>query len=190
MDIIFCKHVTQSASNLSKAVTFLSLCLFWVCGWGLFKSPHNNVNITAFIPSHFHDWKNETYSDKSGMDILWKTYSNELCDNNFVQNYSVTNVISSVKSLGLEYEEYTIPFNIDITECFDPDSQNGERLLSTLMEKDHFYQSFTPEVREGMLDLLMNKCSTEKDGKILLNNNLSCILVCAWDRDAIKECFD
>lgn len=113
------------------------------------------------------------------MDILWTTYSNELCDNNCENNYSATNVISCVKSLGLEYEEHTIPFNIDITECFDPDSQKGERLLSTLMEKDHFYQSFTPEVREGMLDLLMNKCSTEKDGKILLNNNFSCILVSA-----------
>lgn len=113
------------------------------------------------------------------MEILWTTYSNELCDNSYVKNHSPTNVTSYVKSLGLEYEEHTIPFNIDITECFDPDSQNGERLLSTLMEKDHFYQSFTPEVREGMLDLLMTKCSTEKDGKIFLNNNLSCILVCA-----------
>lgn len=153
----------------------------------LIQSSHNNVNITAYIPSHVRLWKNETSSDKNGLETLWTTYSYELNDNKCGKNYSGSDVFSIVQSLGLEYEEYTIPFNIDITKCFDPDSQNGERLLSALTEKDHFYQEFTPEVRESMLDFLMNKCSTEKDGKILFNNHLSCILVHAWDRDAIKE---
>lgn len=79
--------------------------------------------------------------------------------------------------MGLECEEYIYPFTIDITECFDPDSRNGECLLGVLMEKDDFHQSFTPEVREDMLDFMRNKCSTEKDGKILLNNDFSCIII-------------
>lgn len=116
---------------------------------------------------------NETYSGKSGVETLWATYSDELCANGRVKTYTSTEVISLVRSLGLECQEYITPFNIDITECFDPDSHNGERLLAIVTEKD----DFTPEVREGMLDYLKNKCSTEKNGRILLNNDFSCIII-------------
>lgn len=128
------------------------------------------------ITTHVHS-KNETYSDGSSSDSLWTTYGDELCDNGRVKNYSLSDIISLVRKMSLEYEEHRIPFDIDITECFNPDSHNGEHMLAALTEKDNFYQSFTPEVRKGMLDHLRNKCSTEKDGKIIFNNDFHCIII-------------
>ncbi|XP_070770883.1 histamine N-methyltransferase-like [Enoplosus armatus] len=114
-----------------------------------------------------------------GWDTLWKTYKKELCVDAITEYRSSEEVIACLKRQGLKYEEHAIPNTFDITECFNPSSQTGERLLNFMTAKDQFYQSFTPEIRAGMLDLLRNKCSTEKDGSVLFNSNLSCILVYA-----------
>ncbi|XP_074515859.1 histamine N-methyltransferase-like [Sebastes fasciatus] len=113
----------------------------------------------------------------SGSDILWKTLKKELCVDDIKDFRSSGWVIDSLKSQGLKYEEHAIPITFDISECFNPSSQTGEHLLSFFTAKDHFYQSFTPEIRAGMLDLLRNKCSTEKDGRVFFNINASCIIV-------------
>ncbi|XP_035532518.1 histamine N-methyltransferase A-like [Morone saxatilis] len=113
----------------------------------------------------------------AGWDTLWKTYKKELCVDAITEYRSSADVIACLKSQGLKYEEHAILNTFDITECFNPSSQTGERLLNFMTAKDHFYQSFTQEIRAGMLDLLRNKCSTEKDGRVMFNSNLSCILV-------------
>ncbi|XP_068428832.1 histamine N-methyltransferase A-like [Clinocottus analis] len=115
----------------------------------------------------------------SGWDILWKTYKKELAVDAITEYRSSAEVIAYLKSQGLKYEEHVIPNSFDITECFDPSSQTGESLLDFMTAKTHFYQSFTPEIRAGILDLLRSKCSTEKDGKVIFNSNLSCILIYA-----------
>ncbi|KAM3607901.1 uncharacterized protein V6R79_015940 [Siganus canaliculatus] len=112
-----------------------------------------------------------------GWDTLWKTYKKELCVNAVTEYRSSAEVIACLKSQGLKYEEHTISSSYDITECFDPSSPTGRHHLNFFTATDDFYQSFTPEIRAGILDLLRNKCSTEKDGKVLFNNNLRCILV-------------
>ncbi|CAG5882809.1 unnamed protein product [Menidia menidia] len=116
-------------------------------------------------------------SANSGWDILWKTFRKDLCVDGIKEYRSSGEVIACLKSQGLKYEEHSVPNSYDITECFDPSSVNGERLLSFMTGKDHFYESFTPETRAGMLELLRSKCSTEKEGKVFFNSNLSCILV-------------
>ncbi|XP_078117694.1 histamine N-methyltransferase-like [Sander vitreus] len=118
-------------------------------------------------------------ADNSGWDVLWKTYTKELCVGAITECRSSGEVIACLKSQGLKYEEHVIPNTFDITECFNPSSQTGQCLLNFFTVKDNFYQSFTPEIRAGMLDLLRNKCSTEKDGRVFFNNNVSCILVYA-----------
>ncbi|XP_037646352.1 histamine N-methyltransferase A-like isoform X2 [Sebastes umbrosus] len=115
----------------------------------------------------------------AGWDTLWKTYKKELCVDAITEYRSSGEVISCLKSQGLKYEEHAIPNTFDISECFNPSSQTGQRLLNFMTAKDNFYQSFTPEIRAGILDLLRNKCSTEKDGRVFFNSNLSCILVYA-----------
>ncbi|XP_037612354.1 histamine N-methyltransferase-like isoform X1 [Sebastes umbrosus] len=115
----------------------------------------------------------------SGWDTLWKTYKEELCIGRITEYCTSVDVTACLKSLGLKYEEHVIPITVDISECFDPSSQTGEQLLNFFTMKDHFHQSFTPEIRAGMLDLLRNKCSTEKDGRLFFNVDSSCILVYA-----------
>ncbi|XP_041663640.1 histamine N-methyltransferase-like [Cheilinus undulatus] len=111
-----------------------------------------------------------------GWDTLWKTFKKELCVDAITEYRSSAEIIASLKNQGLKYEEHAIPNSFDISECFNPESKTGERLLN-FMTGQIFYQAFTPEIRAGMLDLLRNKCSTEKDGRVLFNSKLSCILV-------------
>lgn len=115
-----------------------------------------------------------------GWDTLWKTYKKELWGGAISEYRSSAEIITYLRSQGLKYEEHDIPNTFDITECFNPSSAIGERLLNFMTAKDDFYQSFTPEIRAGILDLLRNKCSTEKDGKLYFNSSLSCFLVYAW----------
>ncbi|XP_039673041.1 histamine N-methyltransferase A-like isoform X2 [Perca fluviatilis] len=114
-----------------------------------------------------------------GWDTLWKTYKKDLCVDAIQEYRSSGEVIACLKSQGLKYEEHVIPNSFDITECFNPSSQTGKRLLNYMTANDNFYQSFSPEIKGGMLELLRNKCSTEKDGRVLFNSNMSCILVYA-----------
>lgn len=115
--------------------------------------------------------------DNGGWDILWKTHSEELCDDLIKEARSSGKVMASLEGLGLKYEEHLIPNRFDITPCFDPTNVNGQDLLNCLTEKDDFNQSFSPEIRAGILDVLRNKSSTVEDGKVTFNSNLSCIVV-------------
>lgn len=113
----------------------------------------------------------------SGWDILWKTYKKELGVGHITEYRSSGEIIACLKDQGLKFDEHLAPNSFDITECFDQSSENGERLLSFMTGTEHFSESFTPEVRTGILETLRNKCSTVKDGRVFFNSNLMCILV-------------
>lgn len=115
--------------------------------------------------------------EKGGWDTLWKAYEKELHDGPVTHFYSSAEVAACLKNLGLKYEEHIFFPSCDITECFNPSSATGKKLLYFLTSQEDFYQSFTPEIRVGMLDLLRNKCSTEKDGRVFFNDGFSCFLV-------------
>lgn len=110
--------------------------------------------------------------ENSGTNILQEAYGRYI-----PETQSSARVISCLRNLDLRYEEHLIANSTDITECFSPNSQTGERMLSFMTGTGHFQESFTPEVREGMLALLRKKCSTEQDGKIFYNSDLTCIVV-------------
>ncbi|XP_077436830.1 histamine N-methyltransferase A-like [Vanacampus margaritifer] len=112
-----------------------------------------------------------------GWDLLWRTFSEQLCNESIPVYRSSGDVLASVKTLGLQYEEHSIPNTFDITECFDPNSETGQLLLRFITSNDDFAQSFTPEIRADMLNFLRTKCSTEKDGKVYFNSFVSCIFV-------------
>ncbi|XP_060944798.1 histamine N-methyltransferase A-like isoform X2 [Limanda limanda] len=113
----------------------------------------------------------------SGWDTLWKTFEKELCVDTIPESRSSAEVISSLKSQGLKYEEHIIQNTFDITECYDPNSTTGARLLSFMTQTKNVHQSLSQEVRAGILELLRNKCSTVKDGRVMFNSNVRCILV-------------
>ncbi|XP_034430021.1 histamine N-methyltransferase A-like [Hippoglossus hippoglossus] len=112
-----------------------------------------------------------------GWDTLWKTFKKELCVDAITEYRSSAEVISCLKSQGLKYDEHIIHNTFDITECYDPNSTTGARMLNFMTQTKNFHQSFSQEVRAGILDLLRNKCSTVKDGRVMFNSNTSCILV-------------
>ncbi|KAL0985703.1 hypothetical protein UPYG_G00160750 [Umbra pygmaea] len=113
----------------------------------------------------------------SGWDTLWKTYRAELCTKTISDYLSAGDIKVHLDQLGLKYEEHHLPNTLDITACFTKGDETGELLLDFMTEQDHFYQSLNPDLQAGILDLLRNKCSTEKDGRILFDCSLSCLLV-------------
>ncbi|XP_068614025.1 histamine N-methyltransferase-like [Brachionichthys hirsutus] len=117
----------------------------------------------------------ETAND--GWDTLWKTYNKELCGDSISEYRSSAEVTACLTSQGLEYEEHDVPNTFDITECFEPTSETGQRLLNYMTAKEDFSQFATPETRAGILDLLKAKCSTEKGGRVMFKANMSCIIV-------------
>ncbi|XP_072301273.1 histamine N-methyltransferase-like [Eucyclogobius newberryi] len=112
-----------------------------------------------------------------GWDTLWKTHEKELCTRTIAEYRSSKEIKACLDKLGLKYDEHPVPNAFDISQCFDPKSKLGCEMINFITARDDFYESFTPEIRANILDVLKNKCSTQKDGKIMFNSTLSCLLV-------------
>ncbi|XP_060944800.1 histamine N-methyltransferase-like isoform X4 [Limanda limanda] len=125
----------------------------------LLQSTFPTVPITADIVEGSAELT-ENFKAHSGWDTLWKTFEKELCVDTIPESRSSAEVISSLKSQGLKYEEHIIQNTFDITECYDPNSTTGARLLSFMTQTKNVHQSLSQEVRAGILELLRNKCST------------------------------
>lgn len=110
--------------------------------------------------------------ENSGTNILQKAFCRYI-----PETHSFAGVISCLQDLGLRYEEHLITNSTDIADCFGTSNQNGKRMLSFMTGTNHFQESFMPEVREDMLEFLRKKCSTEQDGRIFYNSDLTCIVV-------------
>ena len=55
----------------------------------------------------------------------------------------------------------------------------GQKLLDFFTHQVNFYQSLNADIRAGILDLLQNKCSSKKDGKILYDCTMTVLLIYA-----------
>ncbi|XP_055727946.1 histamine N-methyltransferase-like isoform X2 [Salvelinus fontinalis] len=113
----------------------------------------------------------------SGWETLWKTHRKELCTKSVSDYLSAGDIKVHLERLGLKYDEHLIPNTMDITDCFTNGDEMGELLLDFMTDQDHFHQSLTPDLRASILDLLRNRCSTEKEGRILFDCSFSCLLV-------------
>ncbi|XP_030641700.1 histamine N-methyltransferase isoform X2 [Chanos chanos] len=112
----------------------------------------------------------------SGWATLWKTYKKELCTRSISNYISASDIKDQLKALGLKFEEHLAPNTLDMTDCFTEGSKKGQLLLD-FMTDQNFHTTMTPETRAGVLDLLRNKCSTVKNGRILFDCGLSCLVV-------------
>ncbi|XP_064183659.1 histamine N-methyltransferase-like [Anguilla rostrata] len=113
----------------------------------------------------------------SGWNTLWKTYKEELCKRSLSDYLSAGDIKDRLQELGLKYEEHALHNTVDITMCFDKADEMGEKLLDFMTDQVHFHQSLNADVRAGILDLLQNKCSTKKDGRIMFDCSLTALLV-------------
>ncbi|KAF7666524.1 hypothetical protein LDENG_00103570 [Lucifuga dentata] len=112
-----------------------------------------------------------------GWGILWKTYKKVFSNKNYEILIEEEEIIFHLSSLGLKHKKHILPFSFDITDCFQEGNEMGEVLPDFLTDQVNFHQSLTAELRAGILDLLRNKCSIEKDGRVLFNNDMCCIIV-------------
>ncbi|XP_012685775.2 histamine N-methyltransferase-like [Clupea harengus] len=108
---------------------------------------------------------------------LWSTFAKDLCTKSVTKYISAADVKGKLDKLGLKYEEHSIPNTMDITECFVEGSKLGAMLLDFMTDQDSFQKAYSPEMRAKILDLLRDKCSTEKNGRRLFDCSLTCFLI-------------
>ncbi|XP_062390053.1 histamine N-methyltransferase-like [Sardina pilchardus] len=113
----------------------------------------------------------------SGWGTLWSTFTQDLCTKSVTKYISDADIKGELDKMGLKYEEHSIPNTMDITECFVQGSKLGAMLLDFMTDQDSFEKAFSPEMKAKILDMLRNKCCTEKDGRLLFNCSLTCLLV-------------
>ncbi|XP_044160034.1 histamine N-methyltransferase B-like [Bufo gargarizans] len=112
-------------------------------------------------------------SGNSGSAIIWKKYGPEED-----QCISADDIADVLRSEGTKYQSYELPSYINITECFIDGNRNGDLMLDFLTLTYDFNKNAPPELREEILqDLKCPKYSSVKEGKIILNGNLSAIVV-------------
>ncbi|XP_034549029.1 histamine N-methyltransferase-like isoform X2 [Notolabrus celidotus] len=117
-------------------------------------------------------------SGESGWGKLWRTYRSELCNTEISQCVTTGDIKSFLDSSGIRYQNYTLPSQMDITECFSEGDEKGELLLDFLTEVLDFSKTASPELKAGVLELLRHPdCSVESNGKVIFNNNLEVIVL-------------
>ncbi|XP_074550935.1 histamine N-methyltransferase-like [Halichoeres trimaculatus] len=117
-------------------------------------------------------------SGESGWGKLWRTYRNELCNTEISQCVTTGDIKSFLDSRGIRYQNYTLPSQMDITECFSEGDEKGELLLDFLTEVLDFSKTASPELKAGVMEILRHPdCSVESSGKIIFNNNLEVIVL-------------
>ncbi|KAM4626788.1 histamine N-methyltransferase B-like [Discoglossus pictus] len=93
-------------------------------------------------------------------------------------NISSAEIIDILDSQGMKYESYDIESNVDITKCFINGNENGQIIMNMLTETCNFNETAPTHLKEFANELLQSsKYSVKRDGKTLLNTNLSVIVV-------------
>ncbi|KAM9804914.1 uncharacterized protein ACB057_006791 [Neosynchiropus ocellatus] len=116
-------------------------------------------------------------AENSGWDTLWTTFRKDLWTGAIQEYRSSRDVVATLKKMGMKFQEHDVPNSYDITECFDPKNETGQKLLNFMTATEDFHSSFTPELRANMLDVLRERCSTKKDGKVFFKSDLKMILI-------------
>lgn len=117
-------------------------------------------------------------SGESGWGKLWRTFRSQLCNAEISQCVTTADIRNFLESKGVSYQSYTLPSQMDITECFTEGDEKGELLLDFLTEVLDFSKTAPPELKDGVMKLLRHPdCSVESEGKVIFNNNLEVIVI-------------
>ncbi|KAM9486071.1 histamine N-methyltransferase-like isoform 2-T2 [Clarias gariepinus] len=117
-------------------------------------------------------------SGQGGWSKLWKTYQAQLCKPGISQSLTASDVKDFLNTNGIPYLSYTLPSQMDITDCFTTGDEKGELLLDFLTEVMEFRKNASPELKAGVLELLRHpECSQEVDGRVIFNNNLEALVL-------------
>ncbi|CAJ1071318.1 histamine N-methyltransferase-like isoform X2 [Xyrichtys novacula] len=117
-------------------------------------------------------------SGDSGWGKLMRTYRDDLCHTEVSQCVTTGDIKSFLESRGVRYQNYVLPSQMDITECFSEGDEKGELLLDFLTQVQDFSKTASAELKAGVLNLLRDPdCCVESDGKVIFNNNLEVIVI-------------
>lgn len=115
---------------------------------------------------------------KSGWGKLWKTYRAQLCNTEISQCVTTGDIKAFLDTKGIQYQNYELPSQMDITECFTEGDEKGELLLDFLTEVLDFSKNASPELKTGIMNLLRQpECSSHVDGKVVFNNTLEVLVL-------------
>ncbi|KAK1789129.1 hypothetical protein P4O66_015076 [Electrophorus voltai] len=78
----------------------------------------------------------------SGFINLWDAYGTHFGKCHLNQGISVEDMKRFLDARGITYQKYKIPAYVDITRCFTPGDEKGQRLLDLLTEVREFTQGF------------------------------------------------
>ncbi|XP_041807211.1 histamine N-methyltransferase-like isoform X2 [Chelmon rostratus] len=117
-------------------------------------------------------------SGESGWARLWQANRTQLCNTEISQWVTTGDVKSYLDSKGVRYQNYELPSQMDITECFTEGDEKGELLLDFLTEVLDFSKTASPELKAAIMELLRHPdCSVESNGRVMFNNNLGVIVI-------------
>ncbi|KAM3862507.1 histamine N-methyltransferase [Diretmus argenteus] len=116
-------------------------------------------------------------SGESGWGKLWRTYRNQLSNSQISQCVTTGDIKNFLDSKGVKYQNYELPSQMDITECFTEGDEKGELLLDFLTEVFDFSKTAPSELKAAVLELLRHPdCSVESDGRVIFNNTLGVLV--------------
>ena len=77
----------------------------------------------------------------------------------------------------LRLKTFDIPAKINVTSCFDPNSEVGNKLLDFLTETAHFRATAPREFLEETLEVMTSMATAEDDGKSCFDTNCEAMLI-------------
>ncbi|XP_078084167.1 histamine N-methyltransferase-like isoform X2 [Mustelus asterias] len=112
-------------------------------------------------------------SDGSGWYPFWKRFASR-----FPSSSLFLEVHKTLDEMGMTYQIYELPSDIDITDCFIEGSEHGELLLDFLTEVKHFRKTAPADLKDEVFQYLgQPQNSREENGRIIFNNNLHAIVI-------------
>uniref|UniRef100_A0A8C5DEF1 Histamine N-methyltransferase-like n=1 Tax=Gouania willdenowi TaxID=441366 RepID=A0A8C5DEF1_GOUWI len=117
-------------------------------------------------------------SGESGWGKVCQSYKDQLCCTDIIQCVTTGDIKSILSTKGVNFHSYELPSQMDISECFIEGDEKGELLLDFLTQVQDFSKTASPELKDGVLDLLRHPdCSVQSNGKVIFNNTLEAIVI-------------
>ncbi|XP_073668098.1 histamine N-methyltransferase-like [Paramisgurnus dabryanus] len=168
----FEKHWQEK--NLGKKMDFIHLIqmLYYV------KDPEATVSFFRSLLDKDGKLLIILGSGEGGWAKLSKTYRAALCNPEISQCVTTGDIKTFLDTKDIQYSNYVLQSQMDITECFTEGDEVGELLLDFLTQVVEFSKNAPEDLKKGVLDLLRHPdCSKEVDGRIMFNSSVEVVVV-------------
>ena len=113
------------------------------------------------------------FAENSGIGNVHKRFRTEL-QTNYIKTVDVRQALDK---LGIKYTVYPQPISVDITECFQEESEDGNLLLDFFTHVSEFRNKAPNSLVQEYLQYLKNpECIQMNGDQVLLNFNWDAIV--------------